>query len=293
MTTATSLPADIKKRGRPLKLIIVTPLLRVDAHAIALNSSLATLRQGGLEFTHIVIHSPLAIDPQAAFPEAIILKEDPSEKGVFPAVSQGFDFAINQCGATHLAFINSDDLLYPEYAGFWHQTQETNPAIIIARTKWISEEKEVFGLIPWWPFKNLCAELFEIGVQPFTQQSVIIRSDLWTSIGGFDSKYKYIADSVLWWAIARQSTIIKFHHSPVSGYCLRPGQLSGDTQKVRQEVVRWQEQHSRNALSLLIRRVAVILFRFYNFKIYINRLIRRQVLFSGKAMQQSTWRAQG
>ena len=59
MTTATSLPADIKKRGRPLKLIIVTPLLRVDAHAIALNSSLATLRQGGLEFTHIVTDSSL------------------------------------------------------------------------------------------------------------------------------------------------------------------------------------------------------------------------------------------
>ena len=265
------------------RLSIITPVLAMDDHARELARCLDHLRSGGLAFDHVVVSPAAEAEILAVFKNSVHVPERAGTRGVFDAVAQGFEFAISRFQPTHLSYINADDLLLPGFSRMIDTCKNDPDAVLTGEVNWIGEAGQVFGPVSVWPFAAFSRTLFECGLPPFTQQGAVFPVSLWVKTGGFDKRYKYIADSVFWHSAFLLDVRRRHFRFPVAGYRLRIGQLSGDRSRVNAESSQWHAGLASGSGAKAGRLLARMLARLYFAPRYFVRISKRQRLRSEKA----------
>lgn len=119
-------------------------------------------------------------------------------------------------------------------------------------------------------FKALLRE----GIVLFTQQAVLMRSNVFTKIGGFDEKLKLVADTKFW--LDAINIGYKFHYinSQCAAYMLQEGQLSSDGKLQETEHKTLDLTFTQNDFKNVI--LEKILFRVQNIDIYYQRFYKNK-----------------
>lgn len=276
----------IERQKKVFQLGVVTPMLSIDHHAIELSNALDQLRESGCEFTHLIVHSPSAdaLDIRRLFRASETLEERSGTKGIYDALSQGFDYLIIR-GITHLTWINTDDLLYIDFMEAAEKARSFPDALIAGRVCWIGEHGEDFGFHAYWPHKAGARLLYEANIVPFCQQGTIFPVSLWEKYGGFEPGYELIADSILWHRFLSKGVDIRFSQGISGAFRIRKGQLSGNQEKSLKEYSRWigalgNHGWRRKTKTLVVKG----LFRVQNLPVYWQRLRGHRKLRSISAM---------
>lgn len=267
-----------------MKIVIVTPLLTCDRFSDELSAGLDRL---GLPFSHVVVAPEKTLAKLRGFSSSHRVIEREGTRGVFDAVMQGVAYANANLSPDAFIYINADDVLYPALKEMFSAHQLNPEAIIVGRSEWIDEEGRSNGTIPCWNTRYYSDLLFEVNIQPITQQSILVPMTVVNTFGGLDLKYKYIADTVFWHKLFRDSSV-SFVYIPevVAGYRMRKGQLSSNRNLVDQETVAWRKAvGARSPLSLLAILIRVS-FRLRNFGVYLRRFLRSKTMRSTQAMSK-------
>ncbi len=270
------------------QLGIVTPILRMDDHGRQLAASLERLRENGCEFTHLVVHPSNESSSRDFFTNAELLQEREDTKGVYDALRQGFDHLI-QRGITHLSWINADDLLENGFIDVLGLSRQFPKAIVSGKVQWIGEMGESFGHVPQWRHRWGMRELFARNIPPFTQQGMIFPKEAWLSLGGFDSGYKLIADSVFWDKALKAGFKVIFSSALAASYRIRKGQLSGNQAKANREFATWLRDNAVKENNRGVSALITLLFRLKNSPIYLKRFLGKQKMITSKAMEQGSF----
>jgi GT2 family glycosyltransferase len=263
------------------KIALITPALVIDHYAHRLFNEINKINFNETVFLKIVVGPERN---RGLIPEGYIyIVENPGTLGVYDAVNQGIDYARN-LGATHVTYINCDDMLYDAFIFNVKKSREYPDDIISGRVQWLEEDGTVSGLIPWWPHNFLFIDLFEANKPPITQQGVIFPIVIYDKLGGFDLSYRLIADSDFWLRAARAGVSFRFIPKLIAGYTMRRGQLSSDRNASKREHVRWAISFSDNCSSRIRRCLAVGLMNILNLRLLLLRAVSRKHIRTATAM---------
>jgi len=282
---------EIKNHCSPAsgyRLGIVTPILKIDEYARELAISLESLRSRGCVFTHLIVHASAGQPLQDEFPNAKLLQEREHTHGVYDALKQGFDHLIKE-GITHLSWINADDLLEDGFEKVVHLSEKSTDAIVSGSVQWIAENGESFGAVPQWRIRWGMRELFHRNIPPFTQQGMIFPKETWAALGGFDTKYELIADSVFWDKALEAGYEVKFSHALAASYRIRRGQLSANQAKAAREFNDWHASQPEKQGAGILETLIILLFRVQNTPIYIRRFFSNQKMITSKAVEEGSF----
>lgn len=265
------------------KLAIITPALEIDHYAERLWGHLNKLNLREVDHVKIIVgpERNRVLVPT----DYIFIPEKSGTKGVFDAVHQGIEYAIESHGVTHFTYINCDDLLYPDFRSSISKSIQAPEAVVWGRVQWLSANGEPAGLIPYWPFKLFTRELFLARKPPLTQQGVIVPIVVYQRNAGLNLEYKYIADTDLWFRLGENNETFICVRKVVAGYTMRPGQLSSQSERVQAEGARWlivNKLKSPDDLRILL---ATTVMNIWNSTTILRRMIGRKKWRTSSAMK--------
>ena len=219
----------------------------------------------------------IIVAPEARIPEIKsrygkdleCIAEPADKKGVYPALNLAF----NEYGRKYdyLTYINDDDYWLPKFAELI-AVATNNPELdlVYGKTLYVNESNQVIK-------RQACSrqfhrfnELFHEGVILLTQQTTLVRSDLFFKIGGFDESYRLVADTKFWIQASLLRPRCKFLRKYVSCYTLQPGQLSKDGHTQAMEHGRLRSEFPTG--NSLARKLALLQYRLCNIGVYAMRI---------------------
>lgn len=222
---------------------------------------------------HIIV-APQNIIPKLKekYPNIDYIAEPQNKRGIYAALNHAF-FTYGK-GFQYFTFINDDDYWLPQFQILIDQIRQ-NPELdfVYGKTIYINDENRCIG-------KQTSANMFKrfipllhSSIILLTQQSTLIKSQLFFKIGGFDENYKLVADTKFWATLSLLDIKYKYVNKYCAAYTIQEGQLSSDISTQRNE-------HSRLLNELpqypqWIIKQSQFIFRIINFPIYFNRIIKR------------------
>ncbi|WP_442844800.1 hypothetical protein [Leeuwenhoekiella sp. H156] len=226
---------------------------------------------GGANVKHVLIAPKEEIQHLGeSHPQLEILEEPGHVKGIYAALNYALlKYAPN---FEYLTFINDDDFWLPAYRNLIDLVL-SNKTVDVAygRVLYYNESANVISKQTCSPSYENFEALFFSDVILFTQQSTLIKSELFTDLNGFDESYKLVADTDFWIRAIKKRAVFEYVNAFCAGYTLQVGQLSSDgsLQDAEHELLK-----SRLKKPGFSKRIVVLLvFRLRNMSIYINRLI--------------------
>jgi len=112
---------------------------------------------------------------------------------LYAAVNEGL-FAGN---AEWVTYINADDLLYAESIQQRMLDASNDSEILYGSVDFIDGDGRF--LRSWRPAREAALlPLYQSGFSPMLQQGTLIRRELFQELGGFSTKYRYVADADFW-----------------------------------------------------------------------------------------------
>ena len=234
--------------------VIVTPTLGDRPSLARTVETIASI--GGDRVTHVLVCPQSCADKlQLQFPKCQVLCE-PKKTGVYGAVNYGLRNSIGGC--QYLSYINDDDYWLPSYKNLF-SILDRSPNIDLAygRVNYVDEkDKLIFESTSSGNYKSF-KSLIGRDVVLFTQQAVLMRSNVFEALNGFDESYRLVADTEFWIRAVESTFKMAFHDATCAAYMIQSGQLSGDLQLSSKETQRIKETHKITddwrALASLIR----------------------------------------
>ena len=125
------------------------------------------------------------------------------DKGQTDAINQGFGRATGEI----LAWLNSDDILYPGAVKAAVQQLQDHPEVgmVYANCQWINAEGKVIGNFP-----AAQTDLHKLrrGYVHIPQQTAFFRADLWRKVGPLDDSFYFAMDYDLWTRLATHAPLL-------------------------------------------------------------------------------------
>ena len=249
------------------QILVITPTL---GNRDSLKRTINSVREiGGDDVRHVLVCPVNRIAAiEAVYGDVECLAEPVGNKGIYGAVNYGFLQYGHQY--PYLTYINDDDYWMPAYRKIIDSVKK-NPELdlVYGRVYYTNECNEIIG-------KQTCSGRFKdfvpllsYGITLMTQQASLLRSSLFFDCGGYDEKYKIVADTKLWAQLSRMPIKYKYVNAYCATYMRQEGQLPGDEDLKNREhdvlKVEIGDVNNRNK--------ALWLFRFKNLFLYIERMV--------------------
>lgn len=193
--------------------------------------------------------------------------------GLYSALNKGF----RSLETKWLTWINGDDLLYGDSL-LPRITNAGSAFVLYGRVDFI----DVAGrfMHSWMSAApgNLLT-LYKAGFSPLLQQGTLFRRSVFDSIGGFDERYRFVADADFWWrALEAGFPFERASHPPVAAFRLHSSQFSqtaaAEMRTEHKQMVRDHGGPHRSLRAL----AAVLRWRLANAPSYAMRAMRRHQL---------------
>jgi len=203
------------------------------------------------------------------YPNLEVIPEPDKCNGIYPALNSVFlKYAKDY---KYLSFLNDDDYWLPDYNKLFI-ILDNNSEIDVAygRVFYIDENNKLIteqtSSSRYKSFKSLLSK----GIILFTQQAVLMRSELFLKIGGFDESYKLIADTNFWLKAIDEQAKFQYSNTICAAYTIQQGQLSSNGKLQKAEHERLLNNYKSNSACSFVNKV---LFRLTNISIYAKRYI--------------------
>jgi len=192
---------------------------------------------------------------------------------MYRAINEG----LKACDTPWLAYLNSDDLLYPRsFARLISLGGATRAGVVYGACDYVdSEGRFLHSLTPAYSHELL--SLFRLGIPGFAQPAAIFRKTVFDALNGFDQSYTLNADFDFYWrALIGGVPFACLTGSPVARFRLHRKQLSHTQSEVMRQQLRSMRTkigaaHASDYLRFLRWRVR-------NVPQYLIRITRRALL---------------
>ena len=255
------------------KILVITATL---GNRTTLGRTIESVKQVGRDnVKHIIICPDNVISSiKSLYGDIECIPELPGKKGIYAALNHGFNTYGR--GYEYLTFINDDDYWLPGYRQVIDTMLSNNSLdLVYGRTRYIDEKGDTIGSqTSWGNLKSFGPLLKKYNIVLLTQQSTLIKSDLYFKIGGFDESYKLVADSKFWTIASTMNIKYQYLNKECAAYMIQEGQLSSDHELQKKEHIRMFEElpEVKNASFITWLR-----YRMANFKIYASRICKRRI----------------
>lgn len=249
------------------KILVVTATL---GNRDTLNRTIESVRTiGGDMVRHVIIAPQDRINFIREKWNIECLAEPADRKGIYAALNYGFYTYGREYD--YLTFINDDDYWLPDYRKVI-EAIEKDPSLdmVYSKTLYINENNKVIGeQTSSGQFLNF-RELFQSGIILLTQQSTLIRSNVFFRIGGFDETYKLVADTKFWMSLSLLKPKFRYLDIFSACYMMQKNQLSKDSETSSKEHQKLLEEFPITNIVLV--KLYALKFRLLNLNVYIKRL---------------------
>lgn len=252
------------------KILVLTPTL---GNRISLHRTIESVKQiGGNNVRHIIVCPQHAISKiRSLYGDVECLTELSGRKGIYPALNYGFYTYGKEYD--YLTFINDDDYWLPDYRKVIEAVEKDSSLdMVYSKTLYVDENGKVIGKqTSSGQFLNF-RELFQCGIILLTQQSTLIKNDVFFRIGGFDETYKLIADTKFWISLSLLKP--KFCYLDIFSACymMQKNQLSKDKETSNKEHQKLLQEFPITNVALV--KLCALKFRLLNLNVYIKRLFK-------------------
>lgn len=249
------------------KILVITATLGNRSSLARTIESVRNVNRGNIK--HVVVAPSKKIAEIEAQYNIECLPEPEGKKGIYAALNHGFYTYAKDYD--YITFINDDDYWLPSFNKMI-EVLDKDPSIdfIYSKTLYVNESNQVFR-------KQSCSnqfysflDLFHRGIILFTQQTTLLRSELFFRIGGFDESYKLVADTKFWIQLSLLKPKYKYLNTFTTCYMIQNGQLSSDKTVQNKEHRRLEEEYpSKGNIRM---RIVEFEYRLININNYIQRL---------------------
>ena len=250
------------------KILVITPTL---GNRDSLSKTIESVRNiGGDLVKHIIVTPNSQISNiKNKYNNIECLPELEGKKGIYTALNHAF----NTYGKDYeyLTFINDDDYWLPDFKLLINAIEEGYD-FVYGKVKYILENKK--GVIKPMACSNQFKDFIPLlhhNIILFTQQSTLIKSNLFFEVGGFSEDFKLVSDTKFWADLSLLNIRFKYIPKPCAAYIHQEGKLSNKELQI-QEHYRMLDQMPK--ISLLKRCFAILKFRLINCPVYISRYLK-------------------
>ena len=252
------------------KILVITPTL---GNRESLSKTIESVRNIGGDLVKHIIVAPNSNIPNIKnkYGDIDCLPELEGKKGIYTALNHGF----NTYGKDYeyLTFINDDDYWLPNFKLLINAIEEGYD-FIYGKVNYILENKN--GVIKPMACSNQFKDfipLLHSNIILFTQQSTLIKSNLFFEIGGFSEDFKLVSDTKFWADLSLLNIKYKYIPKPCAAYIHQYENLSTLNKGLQiLEHYRMLEQLPKS--TLLKRYLALLKFRLTNCPVYISRFLK-------------------
>ena len=233
-----------------------------------LGETIRSVREVGAgRVRHIVISPESALqDIKDRYPDTECVTEPKEATGIYSVLNNGF----NTYGKDYkyLTFLNDDDTWLPEYRELIETiTKDESLDLVYGKTRFVNKYGVKIGSQACSGQFDRFIPLLHSGIILLTQQAVIMKSDLFFSIGGFDESYRLVADTKMWAQISQKGIHFRYINKECATYRIQQGQLSSDHKLQKEEHARLLSEVGGTSSIL-----STITFRLTNIPTYAKRL---------------------
>lgn len=249
------------------KILVITATLGNRSSLVRTIESVKNVNTGNIK--HVVVAPAKRIYEIETQYGIECIPEPKEKKGIYAALNYGFYTYAKDYD--YITFINDDDYWLPSFNKMI-EVLDKDPSIdfIYSKTLYVDENNRVFR-------KQSCSnqfysflDLFHRGIILFTQQTTLLKSNLFFKIGGFDESYKLVADTKFWIQLSLLKPKYKYLNTFTTCYMIQDGQLSSDKTIQNREHRRLKEEYP--AKENIRMRMAEFKYRLINIGNYIQRL---------------------
>lgn len=250
-----------------IKILVVTATL---GNRPSLQKTIESVRQINYEGIKHIIIAPKEKTEEIKNKFNIECIEEPkNSKGIYAALN--YAFFLYGKDFDYLTFINDDDYWLPKFKNLIEYIHN-NPTIDFIYSKAIYIDKND-KIIKYQSCSNqfkYFINLFHYNIILLTQQTTLLRSNLFFQIGGFDETYKLVSDTKFWIQLSLLKPQFKYLNEFTACYTLQSGQLSNDKELQLTEHNRLKKEFpiKKSITNLLL----LIIYRFSNIRNYLTRL---------------------
>lgn len=213
------------------KILVLTATLG-NRHTLA--KTIESVRKiGGHHIKHIIVAPRNTIPALKTIYEDIEFLPEPADaKGIYAALNWGFEkYGRNY---DYLTFINDDDYWLPGFRELIDLTRNNYDFIYGKVVYVIERDCKMKRMACSGYFKDFVPLLFN-HIILLTQQSTLIKSDLFFRMGGFSEKYQLVSDTKFWAELSLRKIRYKYIPKVCAAYTLQEGQLSSNKKKQKIE----------------------------------------------------------
>ena len=202
------------------------------------------------------------------------LIEPENINGVFESINWAFKNIKNQY--KYFTYINDDDYWLEGMYKLLNYCLNSKEDIIYSNNIFIDPLKNLIYKGSNFPNTNLFCNLSLRGISQFTQQSVLIKFKTFQENNYFDESLPLNADTDLFYRIIKNGASYKYFNTLSSAYTLGPGRLTSLKSKRDHAQELFLNKHlKKNKKNFVILIFAVLIFRFYNLPLYIERSLKK------------------
>ena len=249
------------------KILVITATLGNRSSLLRTIECVRNINVGNI--SHVIIAPKSRISDIERKYKIKCIPEPKGKKGIYAALNYGFYTYAKDYD--YITFINDDDYWLPSFSKMIDiLNKDSSIDFIYSKTLYVDENNRVFR-------KQSCSnqfysflDLFHRDIILFTQQTTLLRSELFFKIGGFDESYKLIADTKFWIELSLLKPNYRYFDDFTTCYMIQDNQLSSDKTVQRQEHYRLKKEYPvKDNIGM---RIAEFKYRLINIGNYIQRL---------------------
>jgi hypothetical protein len=202
---------------------------------------------------------------------------------MYSAINLGLRAAVSRW----LAYVNSDDVIYPGPYAEMIQTANNMPHdIVYGAGDYIDSAGRYLYTMTAAPERYIPA-LLAHSTLPFVQPGTIFTRDIYHAVGGFDSTYRYCGDHDFFLrCLNKNARYYRFRRGPVTAFRLSPTQLSVlHADRMVEELSRLRSGAQPQRLDQVW--LAIARWKLQNIENYIIRCLRRHDLTGSWSIPRS------
>lgn len=249
------------------KILVITATLGDRSSLSRTIESVRNINAGNI--SHVIVAPESRISEIEGKYKIKCIPEPKGKKGIYAALNYGFYTYAKDYD--YITFINDDDYWLPSFGKMIDiLNKDSSIDFIYSKTLYVDENNRVFR-------KQSCSNqfysflnLFHRDIILFTQQTTLLRSELFFKIGGFDESYKLIADTKFWIELSLLKPNYRYFDDFTACYTIQDNQLSSDKTVQGKEHYRLKKEYPvKDNIGM---RIAEFKYRLINIRNYIQRL---------------------
>lgn len=202
--------------------LVVTPTLGVRETLARTVSSVQ--RNGCGRVFHVIVAPEKCVDKlQADFPDVTVISEG-SSRSLYEAINVAIVRFSGQY--KYFSYINDDDYWCGGYVSLFHILDcSRSVQLAYGKIALVDLAGNELRKVPVAPRGLGFVRLQHLGVDGFTQQAVLMRSEVFRLLGVFDVRYRLLADCDMWARAATAKLVMRHTTKLCACYAVHAGQL--------------------------------------------------------------------